>query len=417
MRRGLGVFFAFVASVAIAPAATREIYVWQRQPSAELAAALRSFAPQADGFCVLAAEVSWKDGRPAVVRPALDFRLLASLARPIGLALRIGSFPGPFASDDANARALSALIGDLITAARAEGLAVAELQVDFDCAESKLAGYRIWIETWRKVTGNTPLRFTALPVWLKHPEFRELAHAADGFVLQVHSLEKPTGPDGAFTLCDPVRALAWTRQAAEIGVPFRVALPTYGYAIAFDAGGKFFALAAEATHAPWPAGTQTRIVRSDPVALARLAQTLACEPPANCAGVIWFRLPVASDRLNWDATTLTAVLRGEIPVAKLRVTVTWPEPGLAEIVLANEGDAAAAWPAHVEVHWPKEEKLLAADGLGGFRLEMRAGQVQGIERAADVPADASLAPGRRAKIAWLRFAHEVPLDVSLPTPP
>src|ERR1051326_2240495 len=91
-----GAFLAFITGAISAAAGTREIYVWQRQPSAELETSLRAFASQADGFCALAAEVTWKNERPTVVRPALDFQLLASLQRPLGLALRIGNFSGAF---------------------------------------------------------------------------------------------------------------------------------------------------------------------------------------------------------------------------------------------------------------------------------------------------------------------------------
>src|SRR4051812_40848443 len=102
-----------VAHGAAAPF-TREIYVWQRQPSAELTRSLRTFAPQADAICVLAAEVGWKGGRMTLVRPAVDFAMLASLQRPVGLALRIGAFPGPFATDDATATTLVSLARELL---------------------------------------------------------------------------------------------------------------------------------------------------------------------------------------------------------------------------------------------------------------------------------------------------------------
>ena len=398
-------------------AGTREVYVWQRQAGPEVAEALRAFQPQIDGCCVLAGEVSWSAGRMRVVRPALDFAPLVALRKPVGLALRIGAFAGPFASDDATARALGDLAAELIARAVAAGLAVAELQVDFDAAESKLGGYRAWLTALRARTGRTPLVFTALPAWLRSGEFRALARAADGFVLQVHSLEKPVSPDGAFALCDPVRALEWARQAGAAGVPFRVALPTYGYVLAFDAAGKFLALAAEGPRASWPKGTLIRVVRADAIAMARLAQTLGANPPPGCTGVIWFRLPVASDRINWDAITLAVVLRGELPAKRLKAEVTWPEPGLAEIALANDGETTEPLPRAVDLHWPAEARVLAADGLAGFFLETRGGAAQGIVRAAEVPADAFLAPGRKTKVAWLRFAHEVSLDVSLPAPP
>ncbi len=394
---------------------TQEVYVWQRQAGPEVASAMQGARRLADGFNVLAAVVAWSGGRPQVSRFTPDFASLARLGKPVGLSLRIGPFPGPFAADDATAKSLAALAASLLAEARAAGLTPSELQIDFDCAEAKLAGYRVWLGALRPAVGKTPLIFTALPVWLGHAaEFVALAQAADGFILQVHSLDRPVSPDAPFSLCDPVRALAWAAQAGRVGVPFRVALPTYGYRVAFDPAGQFFALAAEGRDPAWPPGTQVRVARADAPALARLEQALAAAPPPHCAGVIWFRLPVAGDRLNWDETTLDTILRGEAPAPKITVAVEWPEPGLAEIVAVNAGTTSELPPGRVALRWPAPEKLLAADGLGGFQLETRGGEAQMEAVAATVPPDAFLAPGQKRKIAWLRFPHELSLDATAP---
>lgn len=408
---------AVLAVVAGGRAATQEVYVWQRQFGADVAAAWREFAPQVDAVCVLAAEIAWSGGRMQVLRLRPDYAALAVGKKPLGLALRIGAFAGPFAENDATARGLGDVVVEMLAQARAAGVGVAEVQIDFDAAEAKLAGYVSWLKAVRARTNGVRLVFTALPAWLRHAAFRELARAADGFVLQVHSLERPASIDARFSLCEPERALAWVRQAAEIGKPFRVALPTYGYLLGFDPAGKFIGLSAEGPRRSWPPGTRLRAVRSDPLALTPLARALRAEPPPNCAGVIWFRLPVAGDRLNWDPATFAAVLHGELPERRLTVEAVWSESGLAEIVVTNRGLTTEPMPSVVHVKWPAEARVLAADGIGGFGLEIRGAQAQGILRAAEVPADASLAPGRTAKIAWLRFAHEVSLEVSSSAPP
>ncbi|HUR56775.1 MAG TPA: DUF3142 domain-containing protein [Opitutaceae bacterium] len=417
MRWRGGLLLGLVLFTGIACAGTREVYVWQRQFGPEIAASLNTLQPVIDGACVLAAEVSWTGGRMRVVRPTLDYAPLIALKKPIGLALRIGAFAGPFAADDDTARALGEIAAEFIHRAQTAGLTVAEIQIDFDAAESKLAGYREWLGGWRRHIGRTPLVFTALPAWLRHAEFRALAQTADGFVLQVHSLERPAGIAANFSLCDPDRAAAWARQAGEAGVPFRIALPTYGYVLGFDPRGKFLALVAEGPRPVWPKGTQVRVVRADAPALARFAQTLTAAPPPHCTGVIWYRLPVASDRLNWDVITLETVLRGELPAKSLRAEVVWAEPGLAEISIINRGQTTEPLPPEVKIAWAGGERVVASDGLAGFFLEMHRGEAQAIVRAADVPVDAFLAPGRHAKIAWLRFAHEISLEVLLPAPP
>ncbi len=408
---------AWLALLVAAPglqAFTQELYVWQRRSGSEVTAALRAFAPRCQGFNVLAAEVSWRDERPQTVRTAPDFAALAALGRPVGLSLRVGAHPGPFAADDAAARTLAGLATELLAAARAGGLEAAELQVDFDCAERTLAGYRLWLTALHAAVGKTPLVFTALPAWLGHPEaFSALAAAADGFVLQVHSLERPAGPDAPFTLCDPARARRWAEQAAAFGKPFRVALPTYGYTLAFDRTGKFLSLAAEGPRPHWPAEAQIRTVRADPTALAALARDLAAEPPAWCTGLLWFRLPVAGDRLNWDATTLATVLRGETPVAALVAEARGVEPGLVEIVVRNTGQTSEALPVTLALAWPVEVRVAGGDGLAGYRLDLSA--VSGTARLVAGPStgETLLAPGRAVKVGWLRFLHETPSNVEV----
>ncbi len=407
-----------VLTAASAAAFTQEVYVWQRQTSPALTQALDVERELASGFDVLAAEIAWSGGQPQVFRPAQDYPHLAKLGRPVGLVLRIGAYPGPFKADDGAAKYITSVAATLLAEARAAGLAPSELQIDFDCAEAKLDGYRVWLSALRPVVGKTPLVFTALPVWLKHEaEFAALAKAADGFVLQVHSLEKPANPEVPFTLCDPVAARVWAAQAGKVGVPFRIALPTYGYLVAFDTTGKFIGLAAEGRPSDWPASTEVRAVHSDAIALAQLEQSWAKSPPPHCAGVIWFRLPVEGDKLNWDWATLQVMLRGETPVSKFTLAVEWPEPGLAEISLINSGTTTEPPPAQAELRWPAGTLPLAADGLGGFRLDLKNSEGQGIILNAGVSPEVSLAPGRRLKIGWLRFAHEISLSASLPASP
>lgn len=409
---------AFVLGCVATFASTREAYVWQRQFDDEVVEAMRAFAPQLDGVCVLATEVSWKP-MPELVRPTLNYKALAALGKPVGLALRLNDYPGAYATGDATAKMIASIVRAMLAKAREAGLVVAEVQLDYDCAESKLAGYRRWLTAVRAETDSakTKLVITALPAWLKSGDFVALAKATDGFVLQVHSLERPRSPDVAFTLCDPDRAKAWARQASAAGVPFRIALPTYGYLLGFDAAGKFLGLAAEGRPPAWPQGAQVRAILADAPAMARLANALLATPPAHCTGVIWFRLPVQRDRYNWAASTFSTVLRGEIPAVKLVATAEHPERGLTEIVIENRGQTTEPLPRDIALKWASDMRLLAADGIGGFRLEIRGGEAQGNVRAANVTADATLAPGGKVRIAWLRFPDEVSLEVSLPAAP
>jgi hypothetical protein len=286
---------------------------------------------------VLNAEVTWKNRQPQVVRMPLDYSILTKTPCPIGLALRIGAYPGPFSTNDTTSEFLAGLAGSLIAEARTNGLVPRELQIDFDCADSKLEGYRAWVEVLQQKVAPLPVSITALPSWLQQATFKQLAASAGGYVLQVHSLQRPRGPDVPFTLCDPAAARRAVERAAQCGIPFRVALPTYGYLTAFDADGRFLGLSAEGPGKTWPAGVQVREVHANPLELARLLQFWNTNRPATMQGVIWYRLPVSGDTLNWRWPTLGTIVAGRSPAERFRVESRRVEPGLVEISLVNDG--------------------------------------------------------------------------------
>ncbi|HOX06821.1 MAG TPA: DUF3142 domain-containing protein [Planctomycetota bacterium] len=402
----VGLFVVLVSSPAPAAggAMPQEAYVWQRSWRPAVREALARAAPRMDGFTCLAAEVQIRNGRPTAIRVLPDWPALAAAGRPVGLALRIGPYRGPFAEGDALADFLAGQAAELLREARAGGVQPAELQVDFDCAESDLDGYRRWVQAIRERVAPVPVTVTALPCWLKHRSFARLAAEAGGYVLQVHSLERPRSPEADAVLCDADSARRAVESAGRIGVPFRVALPTYGYVMAFDRGGRFLGVSAEGPMAAWGPDVRLRELRADPAAMAGLVRDWTESRPACMTGLIWYRLPVESDVLNWRWPTLAAAMAGRAPVASLKAELGRPEKGLVEVVLANAGEADGPPGAVVQVRWSAGE-LLAADAIGGFDLSGR----NASSATFSSPTGAArwrLAPGQSRAIGWLRFAGE-----------
>jgi len=406
---------ASAARAASAATWTNEAYAWQRQPApAALDAALENTRTYLDAYCFLAAEVTFdKTGAPKITRVPLDYAKLAAFSaanhKPIALALRIGtlSTPKQFAAFQP---ALAALAAELLATARAAKLDPAELQLDFDCPESRLDLYRDWLVALRPALGKTPLAFTALPSWLNNAgAFAALVRAADSFILQVHSLEKPDGIHDHIRLCDPDTALRDAARAndlaARAGVRFRVALPTYGYTLGFNAIGLFVGIAAE-TWRDWPAGTQLRTVRSDPLAMQSLAQQLeqlAAKKLSNATGIIWFRLPVEGDRLAWPADTLAAVIQNNPIVTRLTAEVHCAKPGLAEIVVINQGQTVEQLPERLHVTWTRGFGPVSHDALAGYYFygDNAEGDNTLIATCEFIPGE--IAPGQTRVIGWIRF--------------
>jgi hypothetical protein len=386
---------------------SEDAYVWQRDWNQPVREAVAQYSSNFESLVVLNAEVSWREKQPQVIRVPLDYAVLTNAN--VVLALRIGPYPGPFSSDDKTTTLLTGLAAALVTEAKSNGLNPRELQIDFDCAESKLDGYRVWVEAIRRKIAPVPLTITVLPSWLNQTSFGKLVAATDGYVLQVHSLEAPKSADAPFTLCDPLAAQRAVERAGKYDVPFRVALPTYGYIIAFDQGGKFVGLSAEGPNKAWPQDVQLREVRTDPMAMARLVETWTTNHPTAMRGIIWYRLPVTVDNLNWRWPTLAAIVARREPHESFHATARRVEAGLVEISLMNDGELDISSRLAVEVRW-SDARLIAGDGLRDFELAEQNGSAARFQNQSS---QYRLPAGEKQIIGWLRFDknREVQLEV------
>ncbi len=405
----------FMSAIFLAPALMageplpHQVYVWPRAWTLPVREAVVEHATNFSETAVLLAEVAWKNKIPEVVRVAVDFPALAKTHCPVGLVLRVGPFAGALAENKMAVNFLAGLAASLVAEAQTNQVGPVELQIDFDCAESKLEDYRLWLAAIQKRLAPLPVTITALPSWLNSPAFTRLAAASTNYILQVHSLTKPTGIKSPFTLCDPIAAKRAVTRAGEMGVPFRVALPTYTYIVAFNAAGKFIGLSAEAPRANWPAGTQLRAMSADPLALSSLVQTWNTNRPAALRGVIWYRLPVAVDNLNWRWPTLGAIISGREPREKFQAVARRVEPGLVEISLENTGELDISSRLAVAVRWT-EARLVAGDGLRDFELaeqNVSAAKFQNITASFRLPA------GEKQTIGWLRLDQDREVQVEV----
>ncbi len=379
-----------------------EVYIWQRAWTETVRRAILEHSESFAELVALKGEVTWHDGEPRLAEVSLDYHALSETKRPIGLALRIGPYRGPFSRTNASTAYLADLAQKIVSEAQAANVTPSELQLDFDSAASQLAGYRAWVEVIRTRIAPVPLAITALPSWLEQAAFRPLVEAADGYVLQVHSLERPTSFNAPFTLCDPVAARRAVAKAAQFGIPFRVALPTYGYLLAFDGKGRFIGISAEGSAKIWPADARLKEVRAEPVQIAQLVREWGSTPPSGMKGILWYRLPVEGDTLNWRWPTFSAILQARIPRKSVRVESHRVEPGLVEISLVNDGELDISSRLAVQTRW-RVGRLIAGDGLHGFDLADRGVSSARFETA---PRPYHLPAGEQQVIGWLRLSED-----------
>ncbi len=375
----------------------QQAFVWQRAWTGSVAEAVAHRDPRLGALVVLAGEVEWRGNEPRIEHVAYRAEVLAATGGTITPALR---FEVPPSWRTESAIDVARFAAAVVDGARAHGLHVDELMLDCDAPSSKLDVYAAWVAAARRAIAPARLTITALPAWLARQDaFARLARASDGFVLQVHSLAFAGPPDVRAPLCEPTDAQRWVEQAARAGVPFRVALPTYGYRVLSGAGGAPLALLTDGS--PRPMATIGEVaavddVRADPAAMAGLVRAWTADRPKDLAGLVWYRLPLASDELNWSRGTLAAVMDGRAPRARFTVRLDTPAPGLVDITLVNEGEGDGPV-SGVRLTIPG--RVTAADGVRGFVPALSDSMVtfRGPRLV--------LRAGGAREVGWVRLAH------------
>ena len=380
-------------------------YVWQREWTPAVSAAIRQAAPKLDGLVVLGAEIAWKDGTPRVLRPPVDWAVLRETGKPIGIAMRIDPFTESPALREGRTRLFSETAWSLTDDAQQHGVACAEFQVDYDCAKKRLAEYRAWLTPLRAALKPVRLVITTLPSWLDEPEMGRLLAVADGFVLQVHSV--PTRNDGErVALCDSERARRWVAQAGKFGRPFSVALPTYSALIGYDAEGHSLGMATDGVQPAWPPGTRVVEFDSDAEDESRLVAGWRNGHLAAMERIAWYRLPVEGKR-NWRWPTFAAVIEGRAPTHRLEISTGDGNP--ADVSLANKGEAEERLDVTVLLRWDGPAPV-AAEALRGWTVLQTEHEARFTRTDATMP---RLLPEGRREIGWLRFAARPELHAEI----
>ena len=371
-------------------------YLWQRAWNPAVADAVMEAEKRLDGVVILGAEIVWTGKAPQTVRANINWETLKSPKKPVGLALRIAPFPGPFSEDDIPGRYIAKAAKDLLDSAKSHGVELSEFQLDFDCAGTKLGGYRVWLHALRPIVHPVRFVITALPAWLDETQFAALVHDVDGYVLQVHSV--PTLKEsGQAVLCDTGLARKWADKAAQLNLPFSVALPTYRCLAGYDSAGKLLGVAMDSVDPSWPPGTHILEFAINEDDVASLVKEWQVRRPSEIREILWYRVPVATDMRNWSWATLSAVMAGRTPVHKLEVLQAGSNP--IDLAIANAGEADEQRDVVVTVTW-SGSSLVACDALPGWIVRTEP------ERAVFTPAAgfrSQLPPGGQRSIGWLRY--------------
>ena len=376
-------------------------YLWQRAWSPSVIAGAREAGKHLDGLVVIGAEIIWHDSTPETIRANIDWPTLENAGKPIALALRVAPYPGPFSKDDSAANSIIEVAKSLLADATAHKTPVSEFQLDFDCAQKKLSGYRLWVEAMRSAVHPTRFVITTLPAWLNESAFVPIVRISDCYVLQVHSV--PVSAQGGKSfLLDTDLARQWTETAARLGIPFSVALPTYRCSAGYDTTGKLLGVAMDSVDPAWPPGTRTLEFSTDANDTAKLVNDWLSARPAELKELIWYRIPVATDQRNWRWPTLAAVIAGRRPIHKLQSIQRGNNP--IDLSIKNVGEADKQIGIKVTVTW-SGASLVAWDALPGWTIASEEGRAV-FTRTDGLPSE--LPPGGERNVGWLRFDKVVP---------
>jgi hypothetical protein len=397
-----------------APLLPQRAYIWQRDWNAPVAASLAEGREVLDGCVVLGAEIEWRGGNPRAIKPRIDWQALRAFGKPVSVAMRIAPFPGPFSESGATTEALCATARELTAEAKSADVPLAEFQLDFDCAQKKLAGYAQWVRAIRRAVEPVPLVITTLPSWLPEPAFPALASEARAYVLQVHSVASPRGDENTM-ICNPAEARQWVAQAAKLGLPFEIALPTYRSVVGYSPEGKLLGVVSDSVRPTWPPGTQLKEYSTDAAAMAALVAEWQKQKPAQCRGLLWYRLPVATDENNWRWPTLRAVMAGRAPKGSWAVRVEGSaaapagNPNPADFVLTNDGETDGPPGCTIVARW-EGGAVPTAEGLPGWEVKMESHQATFFPTVTN---QRRLPPGEECAIGWLRLEPAAPLHVEV----
>jgi hypothetical protein len=378
--------------LALAKAVTfkHEAYIWQRQWTSAVPAAIRRLQPVLTGLRVLA--LQYDALRDWTTPAAIQMDALGSL--PVVLVVRLEQLPPTTQLPAARDRLLQ-----LVQRWRlSERVAVRGLEIDFDSATSKLSTYRVFLQDIRThLPADLQLSITALPTWLDSDDFPSLADTVDLLVLQLHALQRPPAP-----LFDEALAQRWIRQLRKrTDRHFLIALPTYGSQVHLAADHSILAVQSEQRLGDLD-GTQRFEQHASAPALWAFVRQLEAQPPVGMAGIVWFRLPTVRDQRAWSPLTLAAVIAGTALEATIRVELRSSAAGSFDVLLRNTGTLDGALPRVIRL----PAHCRAGDGAGPFSFS-RASQQFHLGQAL------KLAAGRAQMIGWVRCHTLEPKDVQL----
>lgn len=327
----------------------QQVYIWQRVWTTQHQTALKQSHALFSAMRVLVLQIHPQEGIRTI---AVNTALLKQDGRPVWLVVRLdGQLP------HLNQPLIIKQVQRTINAWSKAGIRLTGIEIDYDAPTAKLAAYQQFVHALRKtLPKELTLSITALPTWLESPLLPTLLQTADTSVLQVHNVQSPEKG-----LIDSPLAQRWLHEyAGKTRHPFFIALPAYGSALTRDNRVE--------SEIPLSYAEELQELSVAPQTLADFIQQLEDTPPKGLQGIVWFRLPLASDRRAWSMTTLEAVIHHQSLAPRLSVIITPTQDAkLFDLAIKNSGHIDSPLPQQIAL---QNAKCEFTDGTNHYRSEL-----------------------------------------------
>ncbi|MFT6792960.1 MAG: hypothetical protein ACJAR1_000948 [Rubritalea sp.] len=380
---------------------SQEVYVWQRIWTDEVKSAVMTHAPEFDHTVFLAAEISYLGGEWTCQPFPHPLQHAREHPGEYGLAFRIHANSAKSRWSESASEQISQFLTTYAGDAKS-------IQIDYDCPSKKLADYTKLLIHLKNQFPDKTIEITCLPDWLNYPEFAALLQQTGlaRYIMQVHGV---SGHGKGRALCNPDHAHKTALACAELGKPFLIALPTYRHAINYGQDGTVLSIASEGHYQQ----TSYEVASADPFQLSLLIQRWQEQRPMLMQGIIWYRLPVSTDRMNWTWDTFQKVRHGEyLTLAELDLAIITTKDGLQQLMMTNNSKQRLDWPLSIRLDW--QGFCIASHLTDHFSTEQFE-RSKGITIQWKKTSPYPIAPGETVHLGSFRFNENAP-SIKISTP-
>lgn len=264
------------------------VYIWQRDWNEFVQDGVSKIQPDINKFIVLCGDFRHESGKSSINAVDIEWSYFGMKDIEVTLAFRINAETKELLQTGSVFKVVDGIktvFDRAIESAANISVKVIDIQIDYDCPTSKLADYNNFIRICKERFPEQKISITALSTWLDSKDFEEPIKPTSYYVLQLHSFERSKTVEQIKHIFLKDNAPSYIFQASQVGHPYYISLPTYGYEAAFGQNGQFLGIRAEVNPVTLGKDVQYRAVISEPVEILSFLREIQQIKPQKFLGV------------------------------------------------------------------------------------------------------------------------------------